>query len=337
MRVYSILPVSVCALLGNAALAVSIDLVTVGNPRNAPDAQVMLDTTSGYGSVGYTFQIGKFEVTAGQYCEFLNAVAATDAYGLYDANMDTRTNSYGCNIQRSGTSGNYTYSVASDWANRPVNWINWGDAVRFCNWLNNGQPTGAQGLATTEDGSYYLNGAVTDADLMSVSRKADARYVIPSENEWYKAAYYDPNKPSGAGYWRYPTRSNTAPSNVLSATRTNNANYWNGSYTIGAPYWRTEVGAFAGSPSAYGTFDQGGNVWEWNEANVEGIRGMRGGSFYGYNLQDVQYLLAGWRSNYYPSVPSSDFGFRIALVPEPATLAILAAAALGVGRRRRTR
>jgi hypothetical protein len=64
---------------------------------------------------------------------------------------------------------------------------------------------------------------------------------------------------------------------------------------------------------------------------------MRGGSFYGYNLQDVQYLLAGWRSNYYPSVPSSDFGFRIDLVPEPATLAILAAAALGVGRRRRTR
>ena len=67
---------------------------------------------------------------------------------------------FGCKIQRIGTAGSYTYSVAADRANRPVNWVSWGDAARFTNWLHNGQPIGAQGLGTTENGAYYLNGAI---------------------------------------------------------------------------------------------------------------------------------------------------------------------------------
>ena len=73
----------------------------------------------------------------------------------------------------------------------------------------------------------------------------------------------------GAGYWDYPTKSNTVPSNVGSDGYTdpgNHANYWNNGYTLGSPYYRTNVGEFENSASAYGTFDQGGNVWEWNEA-----------------------------------------------------------------------
>ena len=73
------------------------------------------------GAVGYTYNIGKYEVTAGQYTEFLNAVAKTDTYGLYNTNMWSST--YGCKIQQSGSSGSYTYSVASDYANRPVNYV----------------------------------------------------------------------------------------------------------------------------------------------------------------------------------------------------------------------
>ena len=90
--------------------------------------------------------------------------------------------------------------------------------------------------------------------------------MIPTENEWYKAAFYDPHKTGATRYWDYPTKSNDIPSNVFSKTGANNANFSNNGFTIDSPYWRTEVGALAGSSSAYGTFDQGGNVWEWDEA-----------------------------------------------------------------------
>jgi formylglycine-generating enzyme len=146
----------------------SLETVTVGTPGNAADTRY---ETPGYGSVGYTYNIGKYEVTAGQYTEFLNAVARTDTYGLYNPYMADPARMWGCNIQRSGPSGSYSYSVDPDWANRPVNYVSYGDSARFANWLHNGQPIGAQGLATTEDGAYYLNGATSDAALMAVNRK----------------------------------------------------------------------------------------------------------------------------------------------------------------------
>lgn len=294
-----------------------MEFVPVGNAGNAPDTQY---STPGYGAVDRFYQIGKSEATAGQYTAFLNAVAGIDTYGLYNTNM--WSGSYSCQIQRSGggTKANpYTYSVAGDWANRPVNYVSWGDAARFVNWLTNGQPTGAQDSSTTEDGSYALNGATTDDTLLAVTRKASARYVIPSEDEWYKAGYHDPSKPGGVAYWEFPTRSSMAPSNILSATGTNNANYYDsygtgsGGYTIGAQYYRTEVGSFVGSSSPYGTYDQGGNVWEWNEAVVFGAyRGLRGGSFF----DDGSYLQAAARSYNTPTNVDYGVGFRVvALFP----------------------
>jgi formylglycine-generating enzyme required for sulfatase activity len=273
------------------------------------------------GSVSYTYHIGQYEVTAGQYCEFLNAAAASDTYGLYDAEM--MNTSWGCRIKQNGVPGSFTYSVPSDWANRPVNIVDWGDAARFCNWLTNGQPRGSQGLSTTEDGSYYLNGATTDSALLAVTRKADARCVLPTHDEWFKAAYYDPNKPGGAGYWDYPTRTNAAPSNVLSSTGANNANFEDKlrGPTIGLPYYRTEVGAFANSPGPYGTYDQGGNVNEWNETVWYSLwRGIRGGGWgdYGPNA-----LCATHNGRNRPSLSFIDGGFRVACVPEPTTLGLL--------------
>ena len=142
------------------ATTMDMPFMTVGNPGNADDTH-----GDGYGGVDYTYNIGKFEVTAGQYTEFLNAVAATDTYGLYSTYM--WRDSWGCKIQRSGSSGSYAYSVASDWADRPVNYVRWGDAARFSNWLTNGMPTGAQDLTTTEDGPYFLNGATSEAALQA--------------------------------------------------------------------------------------------------------------------------------------------------------------------------
>jgi len=325
---------------GAVRAAIPIETVSVGNPGNAGEWSG--ESYGGYGpdricgAVAYEYNIGKYEVTAGQYTAFLSAVAATDTYGLYNTSMWSGTR--GCKIQRSNSSGSYTYSVASDWANRPVNCVTWGDAARFANWLHNGQPTGAQGLSTTEDGAYYLNGATTEAQLLPVTRKANWKWAITSEDEWYKAAYYKGGS-THAGYWDYPTKSDTAPSNVGWDGYTdpgNHANFWdNGSPTIGSPYYRTNVGEFENSASTYGTFDQGGNMYEWNESKFYGVSGwcggLRGGNFTSANVD----LRASSRNGAILDGGGPYWGFRVSEVPEPATMSLLALGGLGMLVRRR--
>ncbi len=157
--------------------------------------------------------------------------------------------------------------------------------MRFTNWLHNDQPsTGVQNASTTEDGTYFINGKTSDSDLQTVSRKTTgATWAVTSEDEWYKAAYYNPASNS---YYLYPTRSDTAPGNDMTDVSHNNANiYTDGTnYPIDSGKYTTVGGQFANSTSPYDTFDQGGNVSEWNEAIVYGSnRGLRGGSFYDHD------------------------------------------------------
>jgi formylglycine-generating enzyme len=180
----------------------SLLFVPVNDPNNAPDS-------NGLGSVPYSFNMGEFLVTSAQYTQLLNAVAESDPYGLYNMEMGPSHSNAG--ITQSGTSGSYAYSVLTAEQNYPIIFENWGDATRFCNWLSNGQPsTGVEDASTSEDGSYALNGAVTDAALIAVTRSPTADYVIPSENEFCKSAYYRGGS-TNAGYWLYPTRSNIPP------------------------------------------------------------------------------------------------------------------------------
>jgi formylglycine-generating enzyme required for sulfatase activity len=291
-----------------AAPPVVIETVTIGNPGNAGDPQEYQGT---FGAVDHVYAIGKYEVTAGQYAAFLNAVGATDPYALYDARMWTHAE--GCKIARTGSPGSYAYSVAPDWANRPVNFVSWGDAARFANWLHNGQPTGVPSLSTTEDGSYFLDGMMADHELENVVRKPGATWVIPTENEWYKAAYHKNDGVTG-NYWNYPTGANNAVSNdLIDPDPGNNATFSGGTvgdWTIGAPYYRTEVGAHENSTSPYGTFDQGGNVQEFNQTVPEpDIRGIRGGSWF----SGLGSLLADSRPiDMHSSDQFSDLGFRMA-------------------------
>jgi formylglycine-generating enzyme required for sulfatase activity len=325
---------------------VPIETVGVGNAGNAADAH-----GEGYGAVGYAYGIGKYEVTAGQYAAFLNAVAATDTYGLY--NPDMWSSGFGCKIQRSDSPGGYTYSVADDWASRPVNYVSWADAARFANWLHNGRPgldsPVAQNSNSTEDGAYLLNGAVTDEALMTITREADWKWAIPTEDEWYKAAYHK-NDGATDNYWDFPAGSDSVPGNrLIDPDPGNNGTFCTtvyisdrghrGDYTIGRPYYRTEVGAHENSDSPYGTFDQGGNVWEWNEATVTDMhRGLRGGSFSWMDLYLNGHTLALYapsRGKFVPTYESDSIGFRVAAIPEPGVITLLALGAAGICRRRR--
>jgi sulfatase modifying factor 1 len=291
----------------------SLEIATVGNAGNPGDTRYPSGSITSFGGVSYVYAIGRFTVTAAQYTEFLNAVAATDTYALYNTQMSSPTVA-GCKIWRMGSAGSYAYHVALEDANRPVNFVSWGDAARFANWLHNGQPVGEQTLNTTEDGAYYLNGATSNAALQAVVRKPEARWAIPTEDEWYKAAYHKNDGPT-ANYWDYATAGNDLPSNALvDPDPGNNANFYQNGYTLGSPHWRTQVGEFEDSASAYGTFDQAGNVWEWNEAVIGVSRGLRGGS---YLFSAADYLHASSRVN--SSSPSGEnvaYGFRLVHIPD---------------------
>ena len=265
-------------------------LVAVGNPGNESDP------ATGAGSVAYPYQIGKYDVTIAQYAAFLNAVAKTDTYALYNPNLGTDLNSAG--ITQTGTSGNYTYTVMNNGgssANRPITYITWFDAARFANWMANGQPSGSQNSQTTENGTYNLNGAMSGnapvKNRVNPNTNAVPLYSIPTYNEWYKAAYYSPALNNGAGgYYLYATESNTAPGNII-GNLPNQANNFPATtlcvtqspdYIYAAQNYLTDVGAFTNSASYYGTYDQNGNVYQWNDLDGESTpyRGLAGGYWF---------------------------------------------------------
>jgi formylglycine-generating enzyme required for sulfatase activity len=370
----------------------AMEFVPVGDLNNANDA---LDSNGlAFGSVNYHYNISKYETTYGQYVEFLNAVAKSDPNGLFNPGMQQDLLLNG--INRTGQDGSYIYSVAASTSpsssqnpegseNKPVNYVNYLDAIRFANWMHNGKGTGstesgaylittaalvgasrsnniitykatgdlsisvgdqaqASGLigsgfetrstirsVTKKDGFTYFtvqnrnsNGIATGSGTVTVipaTHASGAKYWIPTENEWYKAAYYKPTLNSNTGgYYDWATQSDTTPGNILinpsdpnkANTRTNTGFTKSplSSIFLGqlpdplvGPNMLTPVGTFSGSASHYGTFDQDGNVTEWNESiydptaafgdyngSVNGTRSKRGASFYnpasGSSLRD---------------------------------------------------
>jgi Sulfatase-modifying factor enzyme 1 len=216
------------------------------------------------------------------------------------------------------------YIVNPGFENKPVVYVSFWDAVRFANWLHNGRPFGVEDATTTEDGAYTLT--ADDIANNRVNRDPAATSFLPRENEWYKAAYYDPALP---GYYDYPAGTDTPTTCAMPGAASNSANCEDVADAL------TDVGSYTDSASPYGTFDQGGNVFEWNEQIVVATaRGIRGGSWLGDSLSLGAFsaISAG------PTLEQENLGFRVARpLPEPAQalLVLTGGFLLAVARRRR--
>jgi formylglycine-generating enzyme len=286
------------------ASGVSIAWSMVGNAGNANDSA----TGNLYGAVAYNYYIGTYDVTNNQYVEFLNAKDpnGTSPLQLYNVNMSNGI--YGGISYTSSAASGSKYSVMGSNGQHPVNYETWYSAIRFANWLNNGQGSG-----DTETGAYtLLGGTATPSNGNSITRNAGATVFLPSESEWYKAAYYDSNTST---YNLYANSSSLVPTATGPTALANHANY---NLAVGN---LTDVGAYSGTTSPYGAFDMGGNVFQWNET-LTGVssRGARGAAF----GSPSYVLLSSSNDNALPTFEIVSFGFRVASnVPEPDTAALV--------------
>ncbi|MDD5327292.1 MAG: SUMF1/EgtB/PvdO family nonheme iron enzyme [Phycisphaerae bacterium] len=265
---------------------IDIDFVTIGNAGNLGDTR-----PEAYpyrcGAVGYNYRIGEDEITNAQWNVFVTIAGTPTGNPSYAYD---KSNTY-TDVQQ------------------PANYISWYEAAQFCNYLTSGDKSlGAYQLGT--DGSITIDRASAISTYSMV-------YVIPTEDEWYKAAYY---KPDGSGYSLYANGTDIPPVSGV------NTNYNN---AVGSP-WNVR----SGTMEQNGTFDMMGNVWEWNETlfNNEPSYVLRGGCF----LFNESYLSSSFRSNGWPySEDEGRLGFRVASVPEPATILMLSLGGLALLRKRK--
>ena len=293
---------------GSGANTFTIDFVTIGNPGNAHDTGGGGGSYSTpYGDVAYDYRMGVLEISQDMIDKATNL-------GL----------------------GNVVGSWADD---QPAAEIDWYEAAAFVNWLNQdyfNDPT-FEAYDLNWTGSAWelalwdeANRATTGVDSgTNAYRHKDAYYFLPSEDEWYKAAYHQ-NDGVTANYWDYPTGSNTTPDGIDSNGDPNfDAVFFDG-YTGLAP---NDIDNAGSAMSAYGTYGQGGNVWEWNETAFDGSnnintehRAFRGGPW----GNSVESLRSSIRIHYAPSGELDILGFRVAsVIPEP-TSALLLLTGLGL-------
>ncbi|MEM9175353.1 MAG: thrombospondin type 3 repeat-containing protein [Myxococcota bacterium] len=270
------------------------DMILIGNVSKGADP------ATGRGNVPYEYYIGRYEVTNEEWAEFLNAVdpLGLNFLGLYDPQQSSSSN--GGIDQAVFAPFGEQYAAKPNRERMPVNFVSWLDAIRYVNWLENGKRFGGD----TEIGSYNV--------LTSPVTYLGGAFVLPTEDEWYKAAYSDDFSPTSTNWWSYPIVSNSPPGvaicNGITREVTNpSSNVVNYSAACGHP-------VVVGSSSALsdeGTQDQGGNVSEWLDAQSGGGTTAK---HRGSHFNDYTSALASSSSGTFASVNTNvDFiGFRIA-------------------------
>ena len=291
-------PAAQADLFGTSGNEFTIDFVSIGNAGNAAD-------TTTYGAVPYEYRVSTYEISQ-------NAIDMATASGM--ANV-----------------------TAGAWmGHQPAATITWYEAAAFVNFLNtNSGKTAAYNLTFSGSWSMALwsSEQAWTAGGTNRYRNKDAYYFLPSENEWYKAAYYHP---AGSNYFLYPTASSSVPNVVSSGTHAHSAVY--------STNVRPADVDIAGGLSPYRTMGQGGNVYEWNESAFDGsnsssseVRVIRGGD---WAVSQIE-LRSSTRDYGLPTLEEAIIGFRVASVPEPSTYAMalagLACGGYSLFRRRRAR
>jgi len=266
----------------------TVDFVDIGNAGNATDADPHV-SRNGYGAVSYNYRMGKYEVTIDQ---FAKAYAADSRIG--NGNEDY------------WNTGGRTVGVGA-----PASNVTAYETMKFCNWLTTGDAYA---------GSYQFNGSgvLTGIDR-SYRNVSGLAYVLPTEDEWYKAAYY---KPVNDG--TYSLYANGSDSAWPTYGTTEGWNYSLPGIGPASPEVMWETGF--GGEEQNGTYDMMGNVWEWTESAYDGTlddmtetRASRGGT--------AAASVTGLRSSNRNSLSALHFaktiGFRVAVIPEPSSIVMI--------------
>jgi len=293
---------------GSGGNTFNMEFVTIGNPNNAADTT---GSPNPAGAVAYEYGLGKFEVSEDMITKF-------NASQSLQITKDTR-----------GT-------------NKPATNVSWNEAARFVNWLNTSTGNQAAYKFTTSgvnDNIALWTSGEAGYDVNNQYRNSLAKYFLPSYNEWYKAAYYNPYNST---YYNFANGSDTRPTAVTSGTASNTAVYTQSGEA--SPAGPADVNN-AGGLSPYGVMSLNGNVWEWEESSGNSpnnsdssSRGVRGGNW-SYGSSD---LSSSTRYTHIPSNEFQDIGFRVAslsssaaAVPEPTSMAIFGLGALAIAYRTR--
>lgn len=338
------LAIATAAFATPPVLATPDDLFEWATITHAGNTGYDRDTVNPYltgrGSVAYEYRIARDEVSSGQFITFLNTFT-TQSDELAARIRPPLT--WGGEIDHSYSGPGVRYKLRTDVAHAdrlPILATDWRSAAYFVNWMNNDLSSDPSAI---EDGAYDAStfggspptGGFTDQS----TRHADARYWIPSMDEWLKAAHYDPNKEGQdqGGWWIYNNGSDTplvgGPPGVGDTSA---------GWVIdddGRPAWETPLGSYPQTMSPWGLRDVSGGGGEWTETWIP----------YNDNLTDRIWMGApagslSWADDAtyfgsdYPTSRGFNLSFRVAsTVPSPASIVALCGVILHQSTRKRSR
>ena len=262
--------------ISHGGTTIQMEFVNIAHAGNSGDTQQFNEGgIRTFGAVGYAYRIGKYEVTADQWA----AVRAADS--------------------RIGDAGAHS-------GLKPTGGTTWYEAAKFANWLTTGDAhTGAY--------RFDVNGSLTGVDRNAAVKAYGTVYVLPTEDEWHKAAYF---KSNASGFTTYPTGDAVPVVNDDAC------------YSL-SQFSSSPWGVGSGSVENNGTYDMGGNQWEWIESAGDGSlddmdedRVIRGGAYSSRLIGLASYFR-------YERDPTGDddpyyrYGMRIAAIPEPASIVMI--------------